>query len=359
MIGNRLKRAREAAGFSLRDLQQVIEEEVSAQAIGKYERNEMMPGSNVLLRLAKALRVTPEYLLGTRDITLVGVDFRKATRASAKEVKSVEALVLDYIERYLELEALMPGAELEWITPRGAAFKVHEIEQAEIAAETLREQWVLGIAPIANMTELLEIKGIKVISLELPENVSGSKAFVRRPDAEDVAVIVVNSAHNGDRQRFTLAHELAHLVLKFIGMSDSEQEKAADRFAGAFLMAKRMVQQLFGGYRTSISLGELLEIKKVFKTSVPCLIVRCSQLGILSKGSYGKLWAQIRKLGWNTPGSNEPNQCPSEIPQRMALLGLRAVVEQVISKAKAAELLRMDMRELDSRLEPERRLAPA
>src|SRR5689334_4712493 len=112
MIGDRLKRAREAAGLSLRDLEDKIEKEVSAQAIGKYERDEMMPSSNVLLRLAKALNVTPDYLLGTRDIALVGVDFRKATRASAKEVKSVEALVLDHIERYLELEFLVPWAEL-------------------------------------------------------------------------------------------------------------------------------------------------------------------------------------------------------------------------------------------------------
>jgi Zn-dependent peptidase ImmA (M78 family)/transcriptional regulator with XRE-family HTH domain len=358
MIGDRLKRAREAAGFSLRDLEGKIGKEVSAQAIGKYERSEMTPGSTVLLRLAKALNVTPEYLLRTRDISLVGVDFRKATRAGAKDVKSVEAMVLDHVERYLELEYLMPDTELTWVAPSGFAFNVHEIGQAEIAAETLREQWSLGIAPIANMTELLEIKGIKVISLDLPENVSGSKAFVRRPDAEDVAVIVVNRAHNGDRQRFTLAHELAHLAMTFIGMTETEQEKAADRFAGAFLMAKRMVQSLLGINRTSISIGELVELKKVFMTSVACLVVRCSQLEILSKACYGKLWAQIRKLGWNAPGSSEPNQCQREVPQRMTLLGLRAVVEQIISKAKAAELLRINARELDRLLEPERSLVP-
>ena len=209
------------------------------------------------------------------------------------------------------------------------------------------------------MTELLEIKGIKVISLDLPENVSGSKAIVRRPDTEDVAVIVVNRAHNGDRQRFTLAHELAHLVLTFIGMSDKDQEKAADRFAGAFLMAKRFVHQLLGLNRTSISIGELIGLKAVFKTSVPCIVMRCWQLGILPKASYGKLWGQIGKFGWNTPGSNEPNQCPREVPQRMLLLALRAVVEQVISKPKASELLRMDMRELDKRLQPEMSGVPA
>ena len=40
----------------------------------------MMPSSDVLLELSRTLKVTSEYLLGTRDITLVGVDFRKATR---------------------------------------------------------------------------------------------------------------------------------------------------------------------------------------------------------------------------------------------------------------------------------------
>ena len=118
----------------------------------------------------------------------------------------------------------------------------------------LRESWVLGIAPIANMTELLEIKGIKVIAVSF-RNMCRVPRRLSAADAEDVAVIVVNSAHNGDRQRFTLAHELAHLVLEFIGLSDKEQEKAADRFAGAFLMAKRMMHQLFGLNRTSISIA--------------------------------------------------------------------------------------------------------
>ena len=43
MIGSRLKRAREALGLSLRELEAAIQAQVSAQAIGKYERDEMMP----------------------------------------------------------------------------------------------------------------------------------------------------------------------------------------------------------------------------------------------------------------------------------------------------------------------------
>lgn len=350
MIGNRLKRAREALGMSLRDLEAAIHEQVSAQAIGKYERDEMMPSSTVFLALAKALEVSPEYLLSERDIELTGVDFRKAPRAGVKEERAVEAAVLDQVERYLELEELLPDLEQAWEAPLGKEFSIQRVEDAEQAAEALRRLWSLGIDTIPIMAELLEEKGVKVIALDLPANVSGSKAFVQRPQQKDVAVIVVNQNHNGERQRFTLAHELAHLVLRFGSLSGAEQEKVADRFAGAFLMAKEMVLRLLGKHRTSISLGELAELKKIFKVSIASLVVRCSQLGVLTRAAYGRLWAQIRGLGWNGPASTEPNSLPPEVPQRMDRMCLRAVAEGAISEARAAELLNISVRELDRRL---------
>lgn len=351
MIGNRLKRARDSAGLSLRELEVRVQGCVSAQAIGKYERNEMMPGSSVLLALAEALNVTPEYLISEREIELAGVDFRKAPQAGVKEVRAVEASVLDQVERYLELEELMPpGDGGGWISPNDDAFNINRIEDAEAAAEALRGLWKLGIDPIPLMAELLEEKGIKVIALDLPEQVSGSKAFVQRPNYQDVPVIVVNKTHNGERQRFTLAHELAHLVLNFVALNDAEQEKAADRFAGAFLMAKEMVTRLLGLRRTSISLGELAELKLIFKVSIASLVVRCSQLEILPKTVYGKLWGQIKSLGWNGAASTEPNPLSVEIPQRMERICLRAVAESAVSESRAAELLKISVRELATRL---------
>jgi Zn-dependent peptidase ImmA (M78 family)/DNA-binding XRE family transcriptional regulator len=350
MIGNRLKRAREAVGLSLRELETAIQGQVSAQAIGKYERDEMMPGSTILLALAKALKVSPEFLLSEREIELTGVTFRKAPHAGAKEERAVEALVLDRVERYLELEDLLPGVEQLWDAPTDAVFQISRIEDAEPAADALRQRWTLGIDPIPFMAELLEDKGVKVIALDLPENVSGSKAFVQRPERRDVPVIVVNQGHKGERQRFTLAHELAHLVLRFSGLSDTEQEKAADRFAGAFLMAKDKVQRLLGPHRTSISIGELTELKKIFKVSIASLVVRCAQLGILTKAAYGRLWAQIKNMGSSNPALTDTNTPQAEVPQRMERLCLRAVAECALSEARAAELLNISVRELDRRL---------
>lgn len=347
MIGSRLKLAREASGLSLRDLEAAINSLVSAQAIGKYERNEMMPGSTVLLALAKGLQITPEYLLNTREIELTGVDFRKATHTGVKEERSVEATVLDQVERYLELEELLPSVDIQWLAPMNDAFKINNIDEAEYAAEMLRQDWDLGIDPIPSMTELLEEKGVKVIALNLPIEVSGSKAFVERPNFQNVPVIVVNEKHNGERQRFTLAHELAHLVLEFVGLSDKDQEKAADRFAGAFLMAKEIVQSILGANRTSISLGELVELKKIFKVSIASLVVRCSQIGVLPKTAYHKIFGQIKSLGWNGPESKEPIPFEPEVPQRIIRLCFRAVSEGAITLSRAAELMNMSVRDLD------------
>jgi len=350
MIGNRLKRAREASGHSLRELEAAIHSQVSAQAIGKYERNEMMPGSSVLIALAKALNVSQDFLLSDREIELTGVDFRKAPQAGNKETRAVQAAVLDRVERYLELEELFPGADFYWTAPKNKEFDIHKIDDAENAANILRKLWKLGIDPIPAMAELLEEKGIKVIALNLPENISGSKAFVQRPNAQDVPVIVVNDKHSGARQRFTLAHELAHLVLRFNGLNDSEQEKAADCFAGAFIMTKEMTELLLGAHRKSISLGELAELKQLFKVSIPALVVRCTQLAILPKATAGRLWDQIKLQNWNNPGSKEPVHIPPEKPKRMERLCMRAVSEGAISESRAAELLQISVRELDRRL---------
>lgn len=350
MIGNRLKRARESAGLSLRELEARINNQVSAQAIGKYERNEMMPGSTVLLALARVLGIPPDYLLNEREIELAGIDFRKAPQAGVKEERAVEALILDKVERYIELEELMPPSQQEWNFPADSVFLVERIEDAEQAAEALRARWAIGVDPIPLMAELLEERGVKVIALDLPENVSGSKAFVQRPGYEDVPVIVVNQSHNGERQRFTLAHELAHLVLRFTDLSENDQEKAADRFAGAFLMAKEMMIRLLGENRTSISIGELAELKKIFKVSIASLVVRCNQLSIISKAMYGRLFGQIKALGWNGSQSKEPNRLEPEVPQRMERMCLRAVAEGAISISKAAELLQVGVRDVDARL---------
>ena len=349
MIGKRLQIARRAAGRSLRDLGAGIDKIVSAQALSKYERDEMMPSSDVLRAIARALGVPESYLLGQNDLTLEAVEFRKNRITSRKEEAKIEASVLSAVERYLEIEDLVGAASVAWSRPQGAPFSVHEPADAEASAMRLRAAWNLGGEPVPNLAEFLEERGIKIIPLEFGENVSGLMCKAQGAKGGDVPVIVVNKDDTGERQRFTLAHELGHLVLD--APSGAKGEKLAHWFAGAFLMPAETLWQEVGKHRNELSIGELFELKALFKLSVQAITYRLKDLQIISGPLFKKLFDHFVEQGWRKPPYAEPGAIPPERPERFRRLCFRAVAEGAVSESKAAELLGVSVRQLDRMLE--------
>lgn len=339
MIGDRLKLARAAAGLSLRELEDRLGSLVTAQAIGKYERNEMMPGSEVMIALARALSVSEDYLLRSDGVELVAVEFRKQKLEKAKDRARVESLVLGAVERYVEVEDLL-AVESDWEQPKGFPRPVAKPGAAEDAADLLRKVWDLGVDPIPRLSEFLEEKAIKIVSVPLPERVSGVNARVRRSDGAHVHVIVINSEHDGERQRFTLSHELGHLVLR--GKED-DIEPCCNRFSGAFLVPADALRRELGDRRTQISLAELFSLKSHFGVSLQALVYRAADLGIIGESLKRQLFIEFGKRGWR---KSEPNPLPKEQPDRFRRLCLRALSEEVVSASKAAEWLDMNVREL-------------
>ena len=349
MIGKRLKVARAAAGLSLRRLEARIGNLVTAQAIGKYKRNESVPGSAVLVALADALEVSVDYLAGDQEMVLEGVEFRKKKITSRREEAQVEAQVLNLLERYLLVEDLLGLRSVEWHSPREAPYPVvHDISEADLAARSLREHWSLGNDPIPNLVELLEEQGIKVLAVDSVK-IDGLTARARRAGHSPVPVIVVNGNAWRERQYFTLAHELGHLIMEVA--SRLNEEKAAHRFAGAFLMPADALWAKVGKHRTSVSIGELLVLKQVFGASVQAITYRCRDLGIFGERLFRHLFDTFARVGWRTPPYEEPLAREGERPKRFERLTFRALAEGVVSEPKAAELLGISVHELNRRME--------
>jgi Zn-dependent peptidase ImmA (M78 family)/transcriptional regulator with XRE-family HTH domain len=349
MIGKRLQLSRRAAGLSLRDLEAKVDKQVSAQALSKYERDEMMPGSAVLDAIARALGVSESYLLGQNDLTLESVEFRKNKITSKKEEASIKASVLSAAERYLEIEDFVGLSSATWSRPQGAPFRVVEPADAEAAAMRLRTAWTLGQDPIQNLSEFLEEQGVKVIPLKLGEQVSGLMCVARRSKGEDVPIVIVNEDDTGERQRFTIAHEVGHLVLE--GPEGAKGEKLAQCFAGAFLMPAEILWREVGKNRDSLSIGELIELKALFKTSLQAITYRLKDLQIIAEPLYKRLFDEFERRGWRKPPYAEPGAIAAERPERFKRLCYRAVSEGAVSEAKAAELLGVSVRELNRRLD--------
>jgi Zn-dependent peptidase ImmA (M78 family) len=345
MIGQRLKLARAASGLSLRDLEAKIENLVTAQAIGKYERNEDMPSSRVLSAMAAALGVSEDYLLASEEMVLDGVEFRKKEIASKREEAFVEGQTLHLLERYLTIEDALGLASVVWDRPREAPYPITEVANAENAARAARTHWGLGIDPIPNMSELLEERGIKILATALSD-IDGLTAKVRRKNGEPIPVIVIKENTWSERKRFTLAHELGHMLMDVRQGVDGE--KAANRFAGAFLMPVEALWREIGKTRTTFSLGELLRLKELFGASFQAITYRCHDLGIISDAAYRRLFQVFNEKGWRKPPYEEPGaiSAAAEQPRRMERLCFRALAEGVISESKVAEILGVSVRDL-------------
>lgn len=350
MIGKRLKVARAAAGLSLRALSDAMDGIVSAQAIGKYERDEDMPGSRVLIALGKALDVSEGYLLSGEELSLEGVDFRKKAGSSAKEEATLEARTIHMLERYLAIEDLLHMRSVDWEQPRSAPYPVADFRDAEAAARSVRDEWGLGNDPIPQLAELLEERGVKVLSLDLV-NIDGLAAKARHNNRDGVRVIVIKRNTWSERKRFSLAHELGHMVL--MPAASVDEEKAAHRFAGAFLMPADVLRAEVGAVRSSISIGELVALKERFGVSIQALTYRCKDLGIIKQSVFADLFKVFADRGWRAAPFEEPARMKPELeePRRFERLCLRALSENAIGEGRAAELLGISVKELDARLD--------
>lgn len=348
MFGERLQLARKKAGLSLRGLADAIGGQVTPQAIGKYERGEMMPGSTVLIALTKALGVSMEFLAAPLDVKLGSIDFRKHSGTSARDRHGVEALVLERVERYLLVEQVLELKSAVWQAPFEPR-PVTSFEAAEELAGELRRIWKLGDDPIPNVTELLEEKGIKVMLLELPESVSGLTCMIERKDIPNVPVIVVNRQHGIERRRLTLLHELAHRLMKVSGVPE---ERAANRFAGAFLMPAAHLREQVGKHRNGFGVAELMVTKRLYAVSAAALLVRFRDLGIITQQTMAYAFQTFARTWRKT--EPEPiitaDAHPRETPQRFDRLCYRALAEGLITISKASELLRKPVAAIDEEM---------
>jgi Zn-dependent peptidase ImmA (M78 family)/transcriptional regulator with XRE-family HTH domain len=350
MIADRIKLARRKAGFSLRGLSDAMEGRVTAQAIGKYERGEDIPSSGVLSALAKALKVSIAYLLDTQSLELSGVEFRTKASTSARERAHVETEVLEWIERYLQVEQMLDLDSAEWQCPVAMRCILSRVEEAEQLADDVRSYWKLGIDPIPNMTELLEEKGLKVLTVTLPDRVSGFTCLVKRPAASDLPVIVVNDQFSLERRRLTLAHELAHRIIDAANLSKKEEEKAATLFGGAFLMPKEHLLREVGKHRQALGYRELIDLKRLYRVSAAALLMRLRQINVIDDSTLVYAFQTVARR-WRT---QEPEEL--ELPEergkreralRFDRLCYRTLAEGMISLDKAAELLRQPLPEVE------------
>lgn len=348
MLGTRIKQGRIAAGLSLRELAQAVG--LSAMAISKYEREQIKPSSENLLRLSKALGVRTEYFFREASFALTEVDFRKHSKLSPKDENRAVEDVREKLERWFELESLVPASwPVAFELPGGLPGHVESYEAVEVLADRVRAAWKLGTGPIRNLIDKMEEEGIKVI---LTPHDGGKKFDGLVAKADGHTLVVVGRDWPGDRQRFTLAHELGHLVLHGRLASGLDEERACNRFAGAFLVPREEAIRLLGASRSWLEPRELYLLKQEWGLSMNGWLYRAQDLGVINRSAARQLWNFFSQqsdgeASWREREPGEPYA--QECPRRFAQLVYRALAEDIIGESKAAELLGSSLVDLRSR----------
>jgi Zn-dependent peptidase ImmA (M78 family)/DNA-binding XRE family transcriptional regulator len=332
-IGERIKQARRIRGLSQRELARSAS--VSAQAVSKYERDLDLPSSGVLLRLSKALNIGIEFFVRPQRVPKITPHYRKHCAMPHRAESSIRAKIIDWLEKYLEIESILSfdKDKLGFNFPEGFPRKVRSMAEIEKAAVDLRRAWDLGMDSIENLTSLLEDKGIKVGIIDANDDFDAC-TFDAGDDGK-ITVIVIRSNMPGDRQRFTLAHELGHLMLE--PQNELDLEKAAHRFAGAFLVPEAVARFELRDRRLNLSDYELHMLKDKYGLSMQAWIYRAKDLGILPEERAIALFKKFKSSGWYVQEPGEPY--PSEQPMRFEKLVMYAWAEGIISGGRASELL--------------------
>ena len=353
MFGQRLRLARSRAGLSMRSLAEQMTPRVTAQAISKYEAGKMLPSSAVLVALGKALDVSLDFLMSAQVESLDGLEFRKHSKASARDRAMARAILIDHLERYLAIEDILDmPATADWVESCRYDSVATEA-QIDTRADELREAWSLGMDPIHSLCELLENEGIKVIVDDLPERINGLACHVIRDGRPVAEAVVVSKRINIERRRFTLAHELAHRIIRSTGNPAITLEKAMNRFSGAFLVPRQRLLEEAGAHRRRVTYYEIIRLKHTYGVSAATMLMRLGQVGVLPPAAVRQAFATFARSWRNTePAPIPPDHgfAAFEKPRRFERLVARAVGEGLISPARAAGLLNQTLDSVERKI---------
>ena len=340
----RLKAARKIAGFTMRELANATNNQISQQAISRYEKEIMQPNPDNLLILTQALGVKIDFFLRENTSSIGKVAFRKIKRLTKKEEDRIKFKTIDFLERVKELEDII--GETEKFKNPIEGMRIENLERVEDAAEAVRKDWGLGENAIHSAVTTLENQHVDILSINSDSAFSGMASELSSP--YKFMVINNNDSIKIDRLRFTIMHELGHMILPIEHLEEKVKESFTNRFSGALYIPKSKMFDIFGKKRKSLGIHELLAVKKEYGLSVQAIIYRAKDLKIINTFTHQSLMKLISQIGWRR---SEPQPFKGEeVPIRLFRIINKALNQEAISTTKAASLLNISLDELNTRL---------
>jgi Zn-dependent peptidase ImmA (M78 family)/DNA-binding XRE family transcriptional regulator len=301
IYGERIKQARELNGLTQTQLANRIG--ANQSFIAHIEQERRMPSPTLLEAIANQTGFLPPFFEQPPidNFPLGSLSLRARKSLTARE----EAQAYQYAKTIFEQVGVMarglniPDLRLPNIQ-----------EKPSTVARIARTE--LGLppdTPIKNLTGTLEKAGVLIFPL--PLILEKTDAFSTWADlVSERPIIAVLLGKPGDRLRFSISHELGHLVMhRAIRGRVSIIENEADQFAAEFLLPEVAMRQEIV---KPVTLTSIADLKVRWKVSMQSLIRRAYNLRIVTNRQYRYLFEQLSSHGWRR---KEPIDIQVEKPQ--------------------------------------------
>lgn len=223
-----------------------------------------------------------------------------ARRKAALSVTTVRRALAETNLRLIHLRRLLRSIDLKEELPL-PWYESFENDGPDTVAQLLRRSWHIPDGPFPNLAQYCERAGIMVIWSDLIPGLDG--LTIRTNDLPPC--VFLNRRAPADRMRFTLAHELGHIVMHRV--ATDEIEKEANRFAGELLVPRQdLIPQVIGN---RVTLHFLARLKAYWRTSMQVLLFRIGEEGLITQRQQSYLWKQFAVNGWKI---QEPAQTKIE-----------------------------------------------
>lgn len=249
-----------------------------------------------VIKISKALNLPTSFFYKDKNFTrLSKFYYRKRNAFPAAQLIPLEAKIDVIRSIYTEL---LKSVDIQ--TQTLPSISVSDKNTPQQIADTFRLFLNIGEDPIINLVSIIEKLGIPVIFLDVE-----SDKFSGMTLQTDInqSIIVVNKNMPNDHKKFTIAHELGHLIMHIPFsedpdfLSDLENfeavEKQADQFAGAFLIPQTEARYQF----RNLTYSKLADFKIHWKVSKQAIIYRAKDVGAISETKFRSLFIELSRFG--------------------------------------------------------------
>lgn len=285
IVGTKIRKLREEMGLTQQELAKSVG--LSSKFISQLELGRRAPSLESLSRISKFLKKDFSYFIVEKEVSFSlllrgeGLD-RKAKRM----LKKFQSRCSDYLE-------------LEDLTGRYSNLApLYANVTAERMADQERRRLGLGNEPVRNIFSLLELNGLRVLRLPVPEDskISGVYIFV---ELKQAAFALVNSNQTLGRQVSTAAHEYGHylrdrydgpvvdnpdiFIDEYLSLYHP-RERFAQKFAAYFLMPRDKVEEIIEKDIRKSRLGfeDVLYLKRYFGVDTLAILQTLREMEYIS-----------------------------------------------------------------------------